>query len=260
MSNLQKNDILNITASALLFLLPNFIWQAAYRASGMDFERVVEFASRFETMIDDNEWKVTVQRLARHIDRYLQLQKEYKPSVCSRLMGCLSGRIVFTISRRYGNFLTYAYPSIKMIYILNLLIQYYILTKWLGPGYMLYGLDVIHSFLVHGYKRGLSNIFPRVTWCEVPRRLVENNLPYQMHCVLPINLFNEVVFLIVWYWLVIVSIITVVNFFRWFSGCSFQGYEYIKKHLQFSDREKYSTIEEKKIIRKFIKSYLKCKR
>ncbi|XP_063718465.1 innexin unc-9-like, partial [Symsagittifera roscoffensis] len=30
---------------ALLFLVPNFLWQTAYRSSGMDFERVVEFAS-----------------------------------------------------------------------------------------------------------------------------------------------------------------------------------------------------------------------
>ena len=59
------------SASALLFLVPNFLWQTAYRSSGMDFERVVEFASRFETIIDQNEWKSTVTRLARHIDRSL---------------------------------------------------------------------------------------------------------------------------------------------------------------------------------------------
>ena len=194
--------------------------------------------------------------------RYLQLQKEYRPTWLNRIAGCLSGRIVFSISRQYGNFLTYTYPTIKLFYIFNLMMQFFILTRWLGPGYSFYGIEVLQSFLSNGYgteQFPSSQIFPRVTWCDVPRRLVERKLEYQMHCVLPINLFNEIVFLVVWYWLVLVFILTVYNFVRWVSGCSFTGNDYIKKHLQMADRAKFSRTEEKKLIRKFIKTYLKCK-
>ena len=259
---IQTQDILTLSCvfTALLFLVPNFLWKTAYRSSGMDFERVVEFASRFETIIDESEWRTTVKRLARHIDRYLQLQKEYRPTWLNRVVGCLSGRIVISISRQYGNFLTYTYPTIKLIYILNLMVQFFVLTRWLGPGYSYYGIEVLEQFLSDGYSGQFSSpIFPRVTWCTVPRRLIERKLDYQMHCVLPINLFNEIVFLIVWYWLVMVFVLTVYNFMRWVSGCSFTGSEYIKKHLHMTDRLKYSKSEEKKLMRKFIRTYLKCK-
>ena len=66
-------------------------------------------------------------------------------------------------------------------------------------------------------------MFPRVTWCGVHARAIEEKHTFHMHCVLPINIFNEYVFLFIWYWLLFIFVITSVNILRWFANCTTVG-------------------------------------
>ena len=124
-----------------------------------------------------------------------------------------------SISRHYGNFLTYTYPAVKALFIVNIVAQMFLLSLWLGKqlptqsswaqnnfikgfcaigeGYRWYGFDILFSMIMEGKRMSdVTNLFPRVTWCEVLEREKESIHPHQMHCVLPINLFNEMVFLV----------------------------------------------------------------
>lgn len=53
-----------------------------------------------------------------------------------------------------------------------------------------------------------------MTLCEIYIREVGTTHPYLIQCVLRINLFNEVIFICVWYWLLFVICLTLLDLIR----------------------------------------------
>src|SRR5579883_2751380 len=53
-----------------------------------------------------------------------------------------------------------------------------------------------------------------MTLCEIYIREVGTTHPYLIQCVLRINLFNEVIFICVWYWLLFVICVTAIDLTR----------------------------------------------
>lgn len=55
-----------------------------------------------------------------------------------------------------------------------------------------------------------------MTFCDFKiRNLGDNIHQHSVQCALPINLFNEKFFIFLWFWLVLLACITIVNFFNW---------------------------------------------
>ncbi len=69
--------------------------------------------------------------------------------------------------------------------------------------------------------------------CDIFVRRLGNVQRYTMQCVLPINLFNEAVFLIIWFWLVFVAFATAWSMLSWSARCAFRidRHRYVRKHL-----------------------------
>ncbi len=88
--------------------------------------------------------------------------------------------------------------------------------------------------------------FPRVTMCDVYVRRLGNLQRYTMQCVLPINLFNETVFLIVWFWIVGVTIGTILTLFSWLSRTvpRTERHEYVRRHLHLLKSARHKTTQE----------------
>ena len=43
---------------------------------------------------------------------------------------------------------------------------------------------------------------------------------YSVQCVLPINMYNEKIFLFLWFWMVFVAAISCINFVTWLIRCA----------------------------------------
>jgi len=91
--------------------------------------------------------------------------------------------------------------------------------------YYIYGLTVVGDLLKSSATSAvldwpLSERFPRVTHCDFQIRQQANIHRYTVQCVLPINLFNEKIFLLIWFWLVFVAVATFVNLLHWTSKLS----------------------------------------
>jgi hypothetical protein len=61
------------------------------------------------------------------------------------------------------------------------------------------------------------------------RNLADNIHTYTVQCSLPINLFNEKIFLIIWFWLYFTTLCTLFGFFYWIS--SFFYPQFYKSHI-----------------------------
>jgi hypothetical protein len=78
--------------------------------------------------------------------------------------------------------------------------------------------------------------FPRVTMCDFKVRQNTNVHRYTVQCVLPINLFNEKIFTLVWFWLCIVSAITAGGLASWLCQLAYwpTQYRYVRRQLTAS--------------------------
>jgi len=97
--------------------------------------------------------------------------------------------------------------------------------------------------------------FPRVTMCDFKIRVLGNAQRYTVQCVLPINLFNGMIYLFMWWWMVVLGIASVLSFFTWFWRIvsAQDRSRFVRKHLILLGRIQPREEEEKKTDDKFIK-------
>ena len=148
--------------------------------------------------------------------------------------------------RHHGNYLTTLYIVTKLIYIANALLQLFALNIFMGHNFSAYGIDVIAA-LLNGDEWIESYRFPRVTMCDFNVRRLGNVNRYTLQCVLPINLFNEKIFLFVWFWIVFVIIMSIVSLLQWVLRAMFvnDGRIFVKKHLEINGHLQSDTDDKK---------------
>jgi hypothetical protein len=78
-------------------------------------------------------------------------------------------------------------------------------------------------------------------------RRLGNVQRYTVQCVLPINLFNEKIYLFLWFWMVFVAAITCFSLLTWAMRSAFRSdrHRYVKKHLRLMDKLERDTDKEK---------------
>jgi len=69
--------------------------------------------------------------------------------------------------------------------------------------------------------------------CDFKVRQNTNVHRYTVQCVLPINIFNEKIFTLVWFWLLIIGVITIVGLLNWLCQLTFwpAQHRYVRRQL-----------------------------
>ena len=117
------------------------------------------------------------------------------------------------------NYLSYLYIFVKLCYLLSSVGQVFILNRLIGQNFYKLGINLIISFLTDDEWPQLA-IFPRISLCEIYIREIGTVHPYLIQCVLRINLFNELIFILVWFWLLFVITMTAIDLMtRFFYTC-----------------------------------------
>ena len=124
-----------------------------------------------------------------------------------------------------------------MLFIGNVIAQLFIMDWVLGSDYHLYGFDVLKAWVTSKDWR-MPERFPRSTMCDLKIRRLGNVQRYTVQCVLPINLFNEMIFLCVWWMLAFLAVYTVYSFIWWIAvlSSSQEDRRFLSKHLQYRKR------------------------
>lgn len=80
---------------------------------------------------------------------------------------------------------------------------------------------------------------------------------FTVQCVLPINLFNEKIFTFLWFWFVLVAVVTCASFLMWFWRSVFRRNRVtvVKKYLKISDN--LGGPSDRKLCQRFADQYLR---
>ena len=116
----------------------------------------------------------------------------------------------------YGAYLAPSYLAVKCIYIILGLFTMFFLNSMVGPGFYTFGIEVASNFFAKSdWKSISSQSFPKVTLCNIEIRQVGQPKIQTVQCVLTINLFNEKIFTIVWWWMVFLIMSTCWSLLWW---------------------------------------------
>ncbi|ELU12471.1 hypothetical protein CAPTEDRAFT_71086, partial [Capitella teleta] len=159
---------------------------------------------------------------------------------------------------RLGNYLVILFMVSKVFYIANAIGQLFVLSEILSISYSNYGFDVMSGMVAdHDWTESAHVAFPRVTFCDFDVRRLGNVHRYTVQCVLPLNLYNEKIYMFIWFWLIFVAAVSMLSFFVWLIRFLFRSDRrmFINNHLKMGD--KVFDKNDKKLCNKFLNNYLK---
>ncbi|CAF0726634.1 unnamed protein product [Didymodactylos carnosus] len=199
---------------AFCFYLPRMLWRSMNTRSGIDIQNFIS-----QCHPDKRRDAKTVTTLVNILEQYCSPLIEIKKSNifirCLRVVSCTSGK-------RMGNYLSSLNLFVKFLYVLNSLVQILLLNLFLGQDSWLFGIDVWNT-IISGNILKDSPYFPRVTLCDLRVREIGIIHRYTVQCVLPINILNEKIFMVLWFWFIYIFIRNVLSFISTLCEIFFEG-------------------------------------
>lgn len=113
-----------------------------------------------------------------------------------------------------SKYLCLLYLAVKSAYVFNVGLQFFLLGQFLGRGYLRHGLELINRLIVNG-DWWASPRFPLSTLCQVRADMSGGLRSYTCQCVLPINVFNEKIFSVVWFYMAFLMPLNVLSLLFW---------------------------------------------
>uniref|UniRef100_A0A1I7TK60 Innexin n=1 Tax=Caenorhabditis tropicalis TaxID=1561998 RepID=A0A1I7TK60_9PELO len=112
----------------------------------------------------------------------------------------------------WGHRLTVCLLVTKVISTIVILLSMGFMDYFMGLG-PFYGWTVTMDVL-QGRQWQQSGTFPRVTFCDFQIRELGYVNNWSLQCVLMVNMFNEKLFIALWWWYVVLAILSIYDIFR----------------------------------------------
>uniref|UniRef100_A0A914GPN7 Innexin n=1 Tax=Globodera rostochiensis TaxID=31243 RepID=A0A914GPN7_GLORO len=190
-----------LALQAVMFYLPNWIWKTLHQQSGVDLETAIGDARALRSMPSAKRAQ-ELGKLVQYLNETLELHEARRTP---RYFFCMR------FGRTLGSYVSMLYLIIKLLYLLNVCGQFMLLNAFIGRGYNVWGWTALQS-LWTGSGWHDSPVFPRVSLCDFRVRRLANMHRYTVQCVLMINMFNEKIYLFIWFWFLLVAASTLINF------------------------------------------------
>lgn len=184
------------------FFLPGFFWRSASARLGIPLQKHLDQLNLSRESLSEPPTyrRQLIRNVAIRLDQYFRMHH-----------------------RSFFPRLTLLYLLVKSIYIVNIALQLISIHYLMNFEFNLHSLWqrlLIHSSTV----RHNSLQFPTNVLCDfIVRFLGKNKHRHTVQCVLPINVFNEKIFLFTYLWLIFLLFCTTYNLFvQWIFFCLFQ--------------------------------------
>ncbi|CAJ0589379.1 unnamed protein product [Cylicocyclus nassatus] len=237
---------------AALFRAPSYIWRSFSNHSGIRMHEVVEKA-KDSANLEEEVRRKNITVLAKHLQCALRFHRrmEKRRIMVHKTITCLNYQYS-------SGFVSAVYLVTKALYLINVVMQLWFMNTFLGTNrHQWYGLGVIQD-IIHGVEWETSGYFPRAAICDFEVRQVANIQKYSVQCVLVINIFNEKIFVILWFWYLILFISAAFTFVTWFFLLIFPCFSrwFVEQHLELGNLDLYEPPQSSSNVRKFVYEYL----
>ncbi len=245
-----------LLCQAIVCYIPSIIWRFLCKRSGLNVAAIMDAAIAGQRTSYADIREKTTRYIVHQVDKYLVARVDRGKGCFNRIKHTAARYCCLVYGKFYGNYLCVCYLSIKICFVLNAVGQLFMLDAFLGTNYHMYGIEVVKRF-VNKDDWTISERFPRVTMCDFQVRHMNQLHRYVVQCVLPINLFNEKIFIFIWFWYAFLSVSTIISFFKWLWNLTFWPgqIQYVKRSLRASGCA--SNKKDRDIIEKFAAKYLK---
>ncbi|TMS35991.1 hypothetical protein L596_003266 [Steinernema carpocapsae] len=242
-----------LALQAVMFYIPNWIWKTLHQQSGIDLGTAVSDAHGLRGMRQSERAKETV-RLATYMSECLEMKEERRSP---------HRFFVFRVGRGLGSYVSMLYLFVKFLYLVNIVGQFLIINSFLSSKTHEFGTWYGFSALKELWDGTMettdatttADIFPRITMCDFKVRRLANIHQYTVQCVIMINMFNEKIYLFIWFWFLFVAICTLINFF--YSCLSLIPLPIRVKSTKTMLKHLGNESLDKKVVRKFVDSGLR---
>ena len=120
----------------------------------------------------------------------------------------------FVASRNIHNYWAIKLLAVDFMYLANVLGNIYFMDIFLKGEFRNYGLDVLNYLNYDPEDRidPMTSVFPTLTKCSFRQYGPSGTIALEdVLCVLPINIVNQRMFVFLWFWLVILSTVTIIG-------------------------------------------------
>lgn len=109
------------------------------------------------------------------------------------------------------NFYAFKYFLCDILNFVNVIGQMYLINTFLGGVFLAYGTDVLYWNEAEPEERNdpMIEIFPRVTKCHFHKYGPSGTIQrHDAMCVLALNIINEKIYIMLWFWFIILAVLT----------------------------------------------------
>lgn len=245
-----------LIVEAFFFYAPSTLWVVFNTKLGIDISSMISSARDIQELDKAEKAK---KFIIHHFARLCSGFKGESSGCCPPGRFKRGGKSCMGCGKKGGSYLVFLYLFTKFVYVVNAVGQFFLLNAFLGTTFHLYGLDVLRG-MVMNEEWDPTPRFPRETLCDFRVRQLGNVHRYTVQCVLPINLFNEKIFVIIWFWLVFLMAASSISFLIWFFRIldENRNVRYVKGYLQAMDKMNYPNENDARAaLRPFAAKYLK---
>lgn len=254
-----------LLGQAIFFYIPTIFWHGLNSRAGVDADNILAAAHTLSRADKVELQDRTLLLLTNQMDRFLASR-----TVAARAWFQCSAKSLLSATccrlgnRRFGNYLVTLFLFSKLCYIVNVVGQLFVLNRVLSTRYSTFGVDMLNAVVSESDWTEDSYVaFPRVTLCDFKVRGQDlgNVQTYTVQCVLPVNLYNEKIYMFLWFWMMAVALASVVSFIVWlFRAALLQDrLKFVGNHLALGSRLPASgrASEDRRLVRKFVVDYLR---
>ncbi|XP_048774351.1 innexin unc-9-like isoform X1 [Ostrea edulis] len=243
---------------AAFFTFPRQVWRYCSQQSGVGIKKMLFMVH--ESMKDppaEREKKIRI--VAEFIECWCANIQPFRSGMYSGIREKYGQFCSLGVGRHYGNYLVTLCVFVKFLYFLNAVGQLYFLNEFLGgKDFWIYGYEVVYKVILEN-NWGSSSRFPKITLCDFDLRQIENVQRWTLQCVLPVNLYNEKIFIFLWFWITLVAFLSLGNLIYSLFLVFYPRNKttFAKKYLKMENVYDKGNYLSRKMVRKFADGHLR---
>jgi len=226
-----------LLAMAASFYVPHAIWLNMRTKTDVDFESAVKQSGVVRESHEPNKRGSELRKLAAylcHVNRLRQNRDMW--------------------GKGLGSTGSYIYVASKMLNLVNVAAQFFLVVSFVGQGQVLWGFRLVRDAL-NGVYWDRNGFFPRVAYCRFDQLSSQaGNQSRLGQCALMINMINEKIFFFIYFWFLLLFLVTLIDV-CWSVAHFLLGVGQVKfgkRYLKMMDRLNSGELRTEREVRQFI--------